>query len=133
MRTYSRDAWNEAQDLWADFSTEWRNVRHQAAMRGILYPPSGTKWDSWEDENPSQRAILIRAIRETPKLLNACVARGSSWSEIIAALLRARDDWRDEIDEKDRRAATSRREENPTHREAVQSIAAILDRIDGAR
>lgn len=129
MKTYSRSDWDAAQEAWLDFSPEWRKVRHQAAMRGILFPPSGTKWDSWEDDDPSQRAILIRAIRETPKLLASCVARSRSWPEVIGRLVAARDDWRAELALEDRR----RVDEQPTHREAVSSIASILERIEASR
>lgn len=133
MKTYSRSDWLAAQEAWADFSPEWREVRHQAAMRGILFPPSGSAWDSWEDASPSQRAILIRAIRETPALVKASVARSSSWHEVIANITSTRDDWRTELAAKERHAEAERQLENPTHRESVTSIASILERIEGAR
>ena len=41
MRTFSRADWDRAQEEWRDFSDEWKEVRHRAAMRGILFPPSG--------------------------------------------------------------------------------------------
>lgn len=87
MRTFSRDQWNEAQDLWTDFSDEWKPWRHKAAMRGMLYPPEGTRWDSWEDDAPSQRAILIRAIRETPAMLDQAIAKCKSWHDVIAYIM----------------------------------------------
>ena len=127
MRTYSREAWTEAQVAWADFSPEWREARHQMALRGCIYPPAGTAFDSWEDDAPSQRAILIRAIRETPKLLSRCIARSRSWSDVIAKLTAARDDWRAEL------AHSRTEDEAPTHREAVASLAAILERIEASR
>lgn len=120
-RTYSRADWNAAQDAWADFSSEWRDVRHQAGMRGILFPPSGTRWDSWDDDAPSQRAILIRAIRETPALLAKCVGRSRSWSEVIAQLVAGRDDIRYE---------SHRREHDERERniEAMQPIGGKIGR-----
>lgn len=129
MRTYSRADWDAAQEAWADFSPEWSEVRHQAVMRGILFPPAGTKWDSWEDDEPSQRAMLIRAIRETPKLLSSCIARSRSWSDVIRQLMAARDEWRTELNLEDRR----RVRDDATHGEAVMSIASILDRIEASR
>lgn len=129
MKTYRREDWLAAQDAWRDFSPEWREVRHQAAMRGILYPPSGTRWDSWEDDEPSQRAILIRAIRETPKLLESCVAKSRSWSEVIGRLTAARDAWRADLDDVDRH----RIDDQPTHREAVMTLGAILRRLEDSR
>ena len=130
-RSFSRDSWNEAQAMWraGDFSHEWRPFRHQAAMRGMLYPPEGTKWDSWEDDEPSQRAMLIRAIRETPSLLSEAIARSRTWGDVIAYILRRRDDWRAEIAEHARIID----EDRPTHRQAVMSIAQILTRIEESR
>jgi hypothetical protein len=129
MKTYSRDDWTAAQEAWADFSPEWREVRHQAAMRGILYPPSGTAWDSWDDDSPSQRAILIRAIRETPKLLSTCIARSRSWSDVIARLTAARDDWRAELALAQSRLERDHDEAQASHRESVTTLATILRRI----
>ena len=125
MKTYSRSDWDAAQEAWRDFSPEWRAVRHQAAMRGILFPPNGTRWDSWEDDSPSQRAMLIRAIRESPSLLERCIARSRSWSEVIGKLTSARDDWRYEQAERARHIVR----EDPDHRQSMQSISAILQRI----
>src|SRR5512146_1944784 len=94
--TFSRSHWEAALQAWQDgeFSDEWKPWRHEAAMRGMIYPPEGTKWDSWEDDEPSQRAMLIRAIRETPSLLHTAIARSRSWYDVIAYIVRERDDWR---------------------------------------
>lgn len=129
MRTFSRDDWEAAQADWLDFSDEWKGVRHQAAMRGILYPPSGSRFDSWEDDSPSQRAILIRAIRETPKMLAECVARSRSWSEVIDKLIGRRDDWREEMARKEAEAARQRAADEPVRRDALLSIREIVQRI----
>jgi hypothetical protein len=124
-RTFSRGAWEEAQAAWKDgkFSDEWKPYRHQAAMRGMIYPPEGTRFDSWDDDEPSQRAILIRAIRETPDLLATAIERSRTWGNIVAILLRARDDWREEV----RRAEPLR--DGPDEREAVVALKAIIERI----
>lgn len=131
MRTYSRSDWNAALQAWDDgeFNDEWREVRHNAAMGGIIFPPAGTKWDSWEDDSPSQRAILIRAIRETPRLLDSCIVGAKSWSEVIGRLTTARDEWRAELDAKEREAERQRREENPDHEEAVMTLKSVMQRI----
>lgn len=127
MRTYSSEHWNAALDAWdaGEFSREWRDVRHQAAMRGIIYPPDGSKWDSWEDDSPSQRAMLIRAIRETPALLSKCIARSQSWSDVIAKLTQARDDWRAEIALAESRIVR----DEPDHRESTLALGSIIRRI----
>ena len=72
-------------------------------------------------------------LREMPKLLDRCLVGAPSWHVVIERLTRARDDWREELDRKERDREYAAREERPTHREAVQSIAAILGRISDAR
>lgn len=128
MRTFTRAELDTANEAWAegDFSPEWRDVRHRAAMGGIIYPPNGTKHDSWEDDSPSQRAILIRAIRETPRLLEASINGSKSWADVIRRLTGARDDWRDDLDRKERHAARLRADENPTPREAMVSVGTLM-------
>ena len=101
-------------------------------MGGLIWPPDGTKWDSWEDDNPSQRAILIRAIRETPRLLDKCVVGARSWSDVIANLLKERDDWRVRNNFAARDQEWDRRDDI-THREAVTALGSILQRIDDSR
>lgn len=100
VRTYSRADLEAAHAAWdaGEFSDEWTSFRELAASRGILYPPNGTKWDSWEDDAPSQRAILWRAIDETPELLRRCIARSRSWQEVVAHLTGERDAWRRRLD-----------------------------------
>ena len=93
MRTFARAHWEAAQAAWVDgeFSPEWVAVRDLAVRYGILYPPNGSPDDSWDAAHPSQRAILIRAIRETPRLLADCIAHSTSWRDVIAKLGRRRD------------------------------------------
>ncbi|MBE3073133.1 MAG: hypothetical protein IMZ67_09175 [Acidobacteria bacterium] len=126
MKTFSPDSWNAAQDAWTDgeFSSEWRDARHVMAMNGCIYPPTGTRFDSWEDDAPSQRAILIRAIRETPGLLATSMRGAPSWSKVIERLMRARDDWRDEM-----RAEEGDDTDRVVDRSAPVTIAAVLKRI----
>ena len=130
MRTYSKSAFDEARALWSSghFSDEWKPYRHQAAMRGFIYPPEGTALDSWTDDLPSQRAMLIRAIRESPQLMTAAISRSNSWGEVVAFVIRRRDDMREELDDRDREIAR-RQYEKRDHREAPMSLKAILTRI----
>jgi len=132
MKTFSREAWEDAQASWSGFSDEWRDTRHAMAMRGVIFAPAGTEFDSWEDDSPSQRAMLIRAIREQPTLLRRCILRARSWSDVIANLMTARDDWRAEQAEGEAEAARRHRDETPTGREAALSLKTILDRISDA-
>lgn len=124
-RTFSQEHWSAALQAWKDgnFSAEWKPYRHQAAMRGMIYPPEGTEFDSWEDDEPSQRAILIRAIRETPNLLTRAIERGRSWGAVIGYIIAERDEWRAEL----RRVSPLRDE--PDEREAVVALSRIIQRI----
>lgn len=124
-RTYSSEHWTASLDAWTagNFSAEWKPYRHQAAMKGIIYPPEGTEYDSWEDDQPSQRAILIRAIRETPTLLTRAIEHSRSWGAVIGYIIRERDEWRAEL----RRVSPLRDE--PDAREATVSLKRIIDRI----
>jgi hypothetical protein len=97
-------------------------------MRGMIRPPEGTRWDSWEDDSPSQRAMLIRAIRETPALLGQAIDRSRTWYEVIAWVTGQRDQWRDEVSAEER-DLMRRRADGSRDREAVMSIKAILTRI----
>jgi len=130
QRTYSKDQWLGAQDAWADgdFSDEWTPWRRLAAQQGILFPPEGTKYDSWGDDDPSQRAILIRAIRETPELLRyAITSKGvHSWASVIAVLVRGRDETRDIIAADE---AAEDRYDEPTPKQATYALKQILDII----
>lgn len=130
-RTFSKAEWDAAQLAWRDgeFSDEWREIRHHAAMRGMIYPPDGTRFDSWEDDAPSPRAMLVRAIRETPKLLLEAIGRSKSWGEVVAYVIRRRDDLRDQLARSERDDERRRAEMQPTGREAASSIKAILSRI----
>lgn len=127
--TFSRDHWNAALQAWTDgdFSDEWKPFRHEAAMRGVIYPPEGTKWDTWDDDEPSQRAMLIRAIRETPNLLHRAIAHNRSWYDVIAYITRERDDWRAEQARSDRWTDEHRDEADP--HEATVALKRIIERI----
>jgi uncharacterized membrane protein YccC len=112
MRTFSQADWTRALEEWED----------------------GEFSDEWDDEEPTQRAILIRAIRETPKLLNDAIAKNKSWHDVIDYIMRKHETWRAELNDRERLAQRDREEaDRPLHREAVQTIASILERIDHAR
>lgn len=130
MRTYSRETWEDAQRVWTEgeYGDEWALVRSVAAHRGMIYPPSGTRWDSWEDPNPSQRAIIYRALQDTPKTLHEAVRQSWSWAEVVHRILRDLEDRREgvQLAEKDDRWE---RKGEPDGREATVSLKRILDRI----
>lgn len=131
QRTFSAEDWRAAQDRWGDFSEAWREVRHRAAMRGILYPPNGSPLDSWDVDRPSQRAMVSRAMRNSPDDLLRIIDRSRSWTEVIAGLLRLWDGWRDEAQRELRQAVLDRADE-PSRDEAAQSLREILERVRDA-
>lgn len=89
MRTYRREDFLAAREAWdKDFDhDDWGPFRAAAAERGMLYPPSGSKLDSWEDPKPSQRAIVYRAIQDTPEALMDAINESRSWSEVIGKVM----------------------------------------------
>jgi hypothetical protein len=132
---YSRERWEAAQASWRDgepWSDEWREWRHLAAQHGILEAPEGTEWDQWDDDYPTERAMLIRAIRETPSALRAAVLepRTHSWASVIAILVRRRDAQRDEVIEQEERGSAH----DPSPEQAaklwarLRAVAAAPDR-----
>lgn len=129
-RTYTLEDVQRARREWKQgrFSDEWRPYAKLAQLGGIIYPPEGTRWDTWEDDEPSQRALLVRAIRETPDLLRASIIGARSWGEVIGRLLKGRDTMREDATLRDRDDAWRRRDE-PSAPQALQSIAAIVGRI----
>lgn len=128
MRTYSREDFFAAKAEWADFDEVWRPYRQLAAERGMLYPPSGTRWDSWEDEEPSQRAILYRAICDTPKALTRIIGASRSWSEVVRKVIADVDRRREDADFAERQDDWDRQDQL-TPPEALHLLAGILDRI----
>jgi hypothetical protein len=94
----------------------------------VIFPPSGSALDSWSDDEPSQRAILIRAIRQTPRLLEAAIDRSRSWHGVVAYVTGHLNELRDDV-EADERDLTRRKAEEPSGRHATLSIKAILNRI----
>jgi len=132
VRTYSGADLEAARAAWdaGEFSDEWTPFRELAASRGILYPPSGSKWDSWEDSLPSQRAILVRAIRDTPQLLGACIGSSRSWSEVVSRLLEAVGEWREQVARGEAQEARRRHAEDPTRVAAIDAVGNIFRRLD---
>lgn len=129
-RTYRREDFLEARRRWDEggFGQAWAPYRKLAGEHGFIFPPEGSRWDSWEDAEPSQRAIVYRAIEDTPALLREAIARSRSWGQVVAALIRAIERLRDDADLAERDAAWER-DHGPDPREATTAIKRILDRI----
>jgi hypothetical protein len=133
-RLYTREQMDAARAAWdeGDFSSEWHDWRHLAAMEGgIISAPAGSAWDSWADDDPSERAILIRAIRETPELLAEAIrAPGPpTWAKVVARLVGRRDEMREEVTRDEREADRERERRSTASREAAYRLREILDVI----
>lgn len=137
-RTFSRDEFEGSRRAWdaGDFSDEWKPWRHMAAMdAGIIRPPSGTKWDSWSDDEPSERALLVRAMRETPDALRDAIRSPGvhSWSAVIAIVTRGRDRRMEQVEDAERdweRAKERRRSGATAARDIVATIRDSLGMED---
>lgn len=128
MRTFDRSTFLAAQASWADYGAEWMPLRRQAAERGMLFAPSGSRHDDREAESPSQRAIIFGALRDNPAELRAIVARSGSWSQVVDRIIGLESRLRQDAGDAERDARWER-ERVPTYAEAVTSIAAIVQRI----
>lgn len=134
-RTFSRYDWMAARQAWddGDFSSEWAPFRALAADRGMIYPPTGTALDAWNAEEPAQRALIIRAIRDTPTLLRQSILSSRSWGEVVTKLIRQRDEWKELDDLEQTYVRRERRSEEPTEHGSAMSIASLLERVAASR
>lgn len=125
MKTYSRETFNAASAAWSagDFAESWAPVRQAAILSGIAFPPRGTRWDSWDDDEPSQRAIIARAIEENPGRLLDAIAVSRSWYEVVGHVLRDRAHAEALVIAEERRLG--RRQDDPTRRSARETLARL--------
>lgn len=130
MRTYSRSEWIAAAEAWlaVRLGPRWEPFRRQAAERGILWPPSGSRWDAYDDPRPSQVAVIGQAIDDTPDLLRAAIASSRSWSQVVGVIIRERAAYRERAALAERDDTWDRQDE-PTPREATVALKHIIDRI----
>lgn len=132
MRTYSRADFLRSRQEWADFGREWEWLRKLAINGGMLFPPSGTKHDDRDVPEPSQRAIVYRALVDNPTELRRIVLRSKSWSQVVDGIFGLETRLRGDADDT-QRDADWERERRASHRQSVMSLAAILQRIEDSR
>ena len=132
MRTYDRDTWHRANATWTDFGPEWAEVRQIAASRGMLYAPSGSPDDDRDSDEPSQRAIIWRALEDNPGELRAILRTSSSWSQVVDRIFGLETRLRLTAGEDERDAAFDR-DQFPTHRESVMTLGQIIGRLEDSR
>ncbi len=106
MKTYSRDAFLAARRAWAEggFGADWEPFRDIAAQRGFLWPPNGTDSDDRDAGSPSQRAIVWRAICDTPRWLAETMRHCDSWSMVVGAILAHEEGMREDATYRERDA-----------------------------
>ena len=132
QRTYDRETFNRARDAWdrGRFGSVWADWRGLAGKAGIIFPPDGTAEDSWSDPRPSQRALIYRAIVETPRLLRWALTRPGivSWGDVIEHLLAGRDRMALEADEREAEWTLEKvRRGAPQH--ISGTLAAVVDSL----
>ena len=128
MRTFSRADFEASREAWSDYGPEWLFYRQLAADRGMIFPPSGSPLDSWEDPQPSQRAIIYRAIEDTPKALTEIIRSSHSWSQVVRKLMTDLERRRDDADLRERDAEWAKLDD-PSPQEATRRVSDILTRI----
>lgn len=130
----ARQAWDDA-DLCDQEKREWKEWRHIAAMEGgIIVPPQGTRWDSWMADDPSERAIVCRAMREDPVLLLEAIREPgpASWSKVIAIIYRRWGIRRSDSDRAESWEREHRRSSEADREQATESVKALFARLAGA-
>ena len=96
----TREQFEDAERSWTGFSDEWTPWRRMAQEQGIAYAPNGTEHDDIDVPRPSQRAILYRAIDETPDLLAWAIRTVDkpSWASVVGRVLAGLDEMREQLD-----------------------------------
>ena len=100
MRTFTAETLEEALIAWADggFGPEWDPIWEAAEGAGNIFPPAGTALDDRDDENPSQRSIIYRAMSDTPVRLRLLVKKSRNWSQVVAGLFTYQTELRQQAD-----------------------------------
>lgn len=129
-RTYSRSTFEEARAAWeaGNFGQAWEPYRRAAAEAGFIFPPTGTEFDDRDDDEPSQRAVVYRAIEDTPQTLLVLIRRSHSWGHVVAGIVADMGRRREDVDLAERDAAWERRDD-PTTEQATTALRGILGRI----
>ena len=129
MEGRSDDPVHQAPDVYQ--GREWRHLA--ATVAGIIAAPQGTRWDSWGDEDPSERALVARAIEDSPSLLRSVLRSGRvhSWAQVVRALLIERDELGDTAVRREREWLDRKVEPMVPLRSIAQTIMDSLDRDEG--
>ena len=140
-RTIDKARWDAGQEAWSRWEADasermrdewipWRALATEAAR--IVDPPDhgpeSGRWDEWTAEHPTQLAILTRAIRETPGLLEQAIRSEGvwTWGDVIERFLPLRDQLRDALFEADR---AEQEAWERTKADESEAAPAVLERI----
>lgn len=129
-RTYRREDLEASRLAWSDLrlDSSWDSVRRLAGERGMIFPPTGTRWDDWTDPMPTQFAIIARAHRDTPTTLLSTISVCRSWSQVVAKVIHDRDQRAEDADLEEREVAWEKASEI-TDRQAIERFGAIVARV----
>lgn len=130
MKTYDRDTYVRACAAWEDgeFGSEWAEVRRISWEHGFPFPPVGTSFDQFDDDQPSQRAIVYQWLDWRPSDTTRIVAQSTSWFEVVRKLAALGERVRDDANLADKDAAWAKAQ-LPTAREASAAIASTFERV----
>lgn len=108
----------------------WRDARHTMALRGHIDPPHGSGRDSWGDDGQlTQRAVIVRAMRDTPALFSRSLSAASSWGDLCRLLIAGRVGLEVDALERETWADQDAEPDRVGHAEAVATLAGVLRRI----
>jgi len=125
-RTYSRDDYLRGKAEWAQYP-DWEALRIMSS-EWSCYPPSGSKWDQWDSESPTQSAIVARCwANNRPELLRI-VGRSRSWSKVVASVIQLEARLDEDADQRERDLARDRTA-FPDHVGAAMTLKSIMERI----
>lgn len=128
MRTYDRDTFLRAKASWESFDYEWKALRDTAASVGIIFAPEGSKWDDRDAEQPSQRAIVWRAMQDNPKKLDAIIKRSHSWGQVVGGIIGMEASLREDADDRLRDDAWDRQDE-PNPQQSLLGIGSLFEKV----
>lgn len=125
MRTYDRETYLRLRDAWRTFGPEWTAARELCALRGYPFPPNGTALDDRDDPEPSQRAIVWRALEYRPLRTLDVIRTARSWSEVVRRIMAEEDRLREDIGFGERDAAWEK-DGQPNHHQSTRLLGDIL-------
>ncbi len=122
--TYSGSQMVAAERAWSSYPPwTWDPWRELAKKADIIFPPSGSLADSCDVPQPSQRAIIVRAMCDTPDLLRwAILGAEPSWRSVVGRVFSGLDEMREQADVLDTADERRHFDEQPSLDEARKAL-----------